>query len=137
MLIIEQFVIPAHALPPPTASHTHSSDLVLHSVKVPTVTTPHQVSSSIDFDAELADLESPPARAAPVYLQADASTIVSISDSASATSRVFPLTFGLVVHGLADGLALGVSVVDTGKLDVGSLKLSFVVFLALLIHKGQ
>lgn len=42
-----------------------------------------------------------------------------------------PLTLGLVIHSLADGLALGASVVkgDEGK------NLSVLVFLALIVHK--
>lgn len=46
--------------------------------------------------------------------------------------RAYPLTLGLVVHGLADGLALGVSALGDTESD-----LSLVVFLALLIHKGS
>lgn len=46
--------------------------------------------------------------------------------------KAFPVTLGLVVHGLADGLALGVSALGDTKSD-----LSLVVFLALLIHKGS
>jgi solute carrier family 39 (zinc transporter), member 9 len=43
------------------------------------------------------------------------------------------LTLGLVVHSLADGLALGSSFISVG--DQGS-SLSFIVFLAIIIHKG-
>jgi len=46
--------------------------------------------------------------------------------------RAYPLTLGLVVHGLADGLALGVSALGDTETD-----LSLVVFLALIIHKGM
>ena len=46
--------------------------------------------------------------------------------------RAYPLTLGLVMHGLADGLALGVSALSNTETD-----LSLVVFLALIIHKGM
>jgi len=45
--------------------------------------------------------------------------------------RAYPLTLGLVMHGLADGLALGVSALSNTETD-----LSLVVFLALIIHKA-
>jgi solute carrier family 39 (zinc transporter), member 9 len=47
----------------------------------------------------------------------------------SLQNRALPLTFGLVLHALADGLALGSSVFS----DSGSTDISFVIFLALII----
>jgi len=46
----------------------------------------------------------------------------------------YPLTIGLVVHALADGLALGSSALSNGSAMPSSL--STVVFLALIIHKA-
>jgi len=46
--------------------------------------------------------------------------------------KALPLTLGLIMHGLADGLALGVSALDTDSHS----DLSVIVFLALLIHKA-
>jgi len=62
----------------------------------------------------------------------------------SSRARAFPLTLGLVVHSLADGLALGASALPTSTQAVeagstassASTPLSFVVFLALIIHKA-
>ena len=45
--------------------------------------------------------------------------------------KAYPVTLGLIIHGLSDGLALGVSALSDTESD-----LSLVVFLALLIHKG-
>lgn len=45
---------------------------------------------------------------------------------------VYPLTLGLVIHSVADGLALGASA--TGE-DSSDMSLSLVVFFALIIHK--
>jgi zinc transporter ZupT len=51
--------------------------------------------------------------------------------------RAFALTLGLCLHALTDGLALGVSAIsDKGAADRES-NLSFVVFIALIIHKGE
>lgn len=60
-------------------------------------------------------------------------------------AQAFPLTLGLVIHSLADGLALGASALPRGaegeEADTGSsssgLQLSFLVFLALIVHKGE
>lgn len=59
-------------------------------------------------------------------------------------ARALPLTLGLVIHSLADGLALGASALATTghKEDEGgdssgpNVRLSLVVFFALLVHKG-
>lgn len=50
----------------------------------------------------------------------------------SSVQRAYPLSFGLVVHALVDGYALGVS-----SLDTRSGAMSFIVFLAIIIHKGM
>jgi zinc transporter 9 len=54
------------------------------------------------------------------------------SDSPSA----YPITIGLVLHGLADGLALGMSVLSTDESSSHPYALSMVVFMALAVHKG-
>jgi len=48
------------------------------------------------------------------------------------SEKAYPFTVGLVMHGLADGLALGVSALGDTETD-----LSLVVFFALIIHKGS
>jgi solute carrier family 39 (zinc transporter), member 9 len=49
----------------------------------------------------------------------------------------YPITIGLVVHSLADGLALGMSVLSNNDDSSASYGLSLVVFLALAVHKGE
>lgn len=56
-----------------------------------------------------------------------------ITPDSSPKSNPNLLTLGLVVHSLADGLALGSSFVSVGD---QATSLSFIVFLAILIHKG-
>lgn len=50
----------------------------------------------------------------------------------SGTERVYPLSFGLIIHALVDGYALGVS-----ASDARSPNLSLIVFLAIIVHKGM
>jgi zinc transporter 9 len=58
--------------------------------------------------------------------------------AASAAVKAWPLTLGLCVHGLADGLALGVSALSSSEAGTEHAQdLSLVVFLALAIHKGK
>ena len=122
MLVIEQLI-----LPHPRGTHP---DLVLLNLKGTSGTV------EFDADAEQGILEpngGPRAGSiAPGVLISNAPHDGADSDM---TKGAFPLTFGLVIHGLADGLALGVSSLPTSP--VGASKLSFIVFLALLVHKGQ
>jgi zinc transporter 9 len=48
----------------------------------------------------------------------------------------YPITIGLVLHGLADGLALGMSMLSNNDSSSSSYALTLVVFLALAVHKG-
>lgn len=48
----------------------------------------------------------------------------------------YPITIGLVLHGLADGLALGMSVLSNDESSSHPYALSMVVFMALAVHKG-
>ena len=126
MLIVEQL----------SSSHSHQRH---H--------TPRAVRShaSIDlredvFDVELAGLEddedengagprSPP-------LPRRASTSVAKHDGeGNVLNPAYPITIGLVVHGLADGLALGMSMLSSDD-SSSSYGLSLVVFFALAVHKG-
>lgn len=50
----------------------------------------------------------------------------------SGTQRAYPLTFGLIIHAVVDGFALGVSASNTH-----SPSLSFIVFIAIIVHKGM
>ncbi|KAG6916323.1 hypothetical protein DXG01_007373 [Tephrocybe rancida] len=103
MLIIEQLVSPhAH-------SHTHTHvehNLALHSVKKDAGPS----SAKVEFDAELGDLEHDEGLDRSGYRQPPPAPLPVLSNEASdPTGRAFPLAFGLVIHGLADGLALGAS----------------------------
>lgn len=67
-----------------------------------------------------------------------------LNAAAAGRARAYPLTLGLVIHSLADGLALGASALPrpTGEGNEGgsvaaTTQLSIVVFLALIIHKGK
>ena len=126
MLIVEQL----------SSSHSHQRH---H--------TPRAVRShaSIDlreevFDVELAGLEddedendagprSPP-------LPRRASTgVTKHNGEGNVLNPAYPITIGLVVHGLADGLALGMSMLSSDD-SSSSYGLSLVVFFALAVHKG-
>ncbi|KZP18895.1 Zinc/iron permease [Athelia psychrophila] len=111
MLLIEQF----------TSHDTHSShpDVPAISVTSPRATT--------HFDINLSRLENGPDVTERFRPDLDTATFGEPRRS----ERAYPLTLGLTVHGLADGLALGVSALERTESD-----LSFVVFLALVIHKA-
>ena len=63
--------------------------------------------------------------------------VARISGGSTVTTppSAYPITIGLVVHGLTDGIALGASVLSNNQ-STPSYGLSLVVFLALAIHKG-
>jgi zinc transporter 9 len=88
-------------------------------------------STNIEFDAELGELEREHVvNESSPRLHRDLPSCVDTGSQKLAN----PLTIGLLVHGLADGLALGVSTLST-KSGVPS-GLSLAVFFALIIHKG-
>ena len=94
--------------------------------------------SSVEFDVELGDLENSEA-----FDQGGPSRPTTDNETPETRQRAYPLTLGLVVHALADGLALGSAAFsDAGNAATasgGSLVpsgLSIVVFIALIVHKG-
>ncbi|WVQ74961.1 hypothetical protein IAR50_004569 [Cryptococcus sp. DSM 104548] len=107
---------------------------------------PHPPSQGADFS-----YESPPSSPASVdatprpsaqHLTSSSPMIakppkrMSVDDSASEGATVSSIhglnaTLGLVIHGAADGIALGASSLASGNSSLG-----LVVFLAVLIHKG-
>lgn len=110
MLIIEQLVTPN--------AHTHdaSSDLIMR---------PKNTPLTLEFDADLGDLES----------SQGSSVLPQSLETGSGRERAFPLTLGLVIHSLADGIALGAA--NLAKTTPGTANtVSFIVFLALLLHKA-
>jgi zinc transporter 9 len=92
------------------------------------------------FDVELASLEDdededgiaprpiPPRRAS--------LSVAKNNGEGSGPLSAYPITIGLLVHGLADGLALGMSMLSSDDDSSPSYGLSLVVFLALAVHKG-
>jgi solute carrier family 39 (zinc transporter), member 9 len=111
MLLVEQFG-------PHGNEHRHTE---LPTTPPPT-NTPRQ--RRPEFDVELAELEEEHGVPHGAEFIADSSR------------PAYPLTVGLIIHGLADGLALGVSALSDS--DSGSSSnLSLVVFMALAIHKGR
>jgi len=86
----------------------------------------------VHFDITLDELEREEGTVSPGS-QASAWQILRNSHPLSTQlERAYPLSLGLVVHALVDGYALGVS-----SLDTRSGAISFIVFLAIIIHKGM
>lgn len=83
----------------------------------------------VHFDITLDELEREEGMALP---GSHASTWQMLRSTPSLSlQRAYPLSLGLTVHALVDGYALGVS-----SLETQSGALSFVVFLAIIIHKA-
>jgi solute carrier family 39 (zinc transporter), member 9 len=89
--------------------------------------------STVDFDAELSELERQEAGGGDGGGRRAQTPTGINSGVASARKSGTSTTFGLVVHALADGIVLGIS----SRTDTVSTSLSMVVFLALVIHKGM
>lgn len=122
MLIVEHLT--------PHTGHSHAPPTLL-SPAAPSggvhLSTPSEI-----FDVDLEDMHRV-ANSAISHTRMDSMARIEQQIAAEASkAKVVPLTFGLFVHGLADGLALGVSSLSNNDND-----LSLVVFFALLIHKGQ
>ena len=122
MLIVEQVITPTE--------HSHSMDISFKPI--------HKTSdalSQVEFDADIEDLEDPE-NSSPNRNNIANSTASNNPTAVAGSERAFTLFLGLVIHAAADGLALGVANLDineTGKPD----PLSFIVFLALILHKGK
>ena len=129
MLVVEQL----------SSSHAHEHHHYKHHPGLhPGVASPDSV-----FDVELAGYEDGADGADGPHHERRASASSS-SNIASATKTnvesdvppsAYPFTVGLVLHGLADGLALGMSMLSNDE-SSPSYALSLVVFLALAVHKG-
>jgi solute carrier family 39 (zinc transporter), member 9 len=88
------------------------------------------MSSLSEFEVEIGDLENE-GNSSPLRQSSAGHREVRCDNSQM--HHAYPLTIGLVIHGLADGFALGVSTLS----PVNSSELSLVVFFALAIHKGE
>jgi len=113
MFLIEQFT--SHSHPLPSIALNSSRPLDVH------------------FDVDLGELERQESveLATPIHTSGASSPDPDAENQTKRPERAYPLTLGLVMHGLADGLALGVSALGNTETD-----LSLVVFLALIIHKA-
>ena len=115
MMVVEHFV---------AGSHNHGPD--------PT----SGGGTQLEFDAELGELEADQngrsERRAYENMHGPAATQVI----APAKQKAIPFTIGLIIHGIADGCALGVSALEEAS-SQNSNGLSLIVFLALLLHKGE
>ncbi|KAG7088224.1 hypothetical protein E1B28_012241 [Marasmius oreades] len=93
-------------------------------------------SAIVDFDAELDELESEQGisqdERTTRKVQARRSVDGDSPSSPGNLSQAIPLTLGLIIHSIADGVALGVSFASEGGAATG---LSIIVFLAIIIHK--
>lgn len=117
MLIVEQVIAPNE--------HSHSMDIPIHKIS--------DASSHVEFDADIEGFE---ATESSLPHSVASSTAPNNPNVVASSERAFALFLGLVIHAAADGLALGVANLDrneTGKPD----PLTFIVFLALILHKGN
>jgi len=91
-----------------------------------------QSRSDVQFDADVDDIELGASPRAAEFSPAERSRSMT---SREGRKEAVPLTVGLFIHGLADGLALGVSALSDSQAEHTS-ELSLVVFMAILIHKA-
>jgi zinc transporter 9 len=115
MVIVEQLVAPK--------AHSHTNDtLPLHKTN-----NPHEPATHIEG---LTETES-----------SRRSDLTSVDDTSNihrspCSEKGFSLLLGLVIHAAADGLALGVANLARSK-DGNPDPVSSIVFLALMLHKGN
>ena len=125
MLIIEQLISP----------HSHGHSPNDSTSPIPNRPSFRDSTSEIEFDAELGDigLGNPlDRRLNPPSTPNSSNTLEASADG----ERAFALLLGLVIHGIADGFALGIAHV-TGSSSGSANALSLVVFFALILHKGK
>ena len=111
-----------------------------HSHSVPHTLAPGSPSpkgSTVEFDAdvELGELEgdsTQPSTTTGAQRPITPRTTAGDGFKIPTSGKGFTLTLGLVLHALSDGLALGSSVASGTQ----SQELSYVIFAALIIHKG-
>ncbi|KAI0081606.1 ZIP-like iron-zinc transporter [Panus rudis PR-1116 ss-1] len=111
-----------------------------HHVALPSQEThpPEHVNGHVEFDVELGELErteglpaEPDHANAPPYLPPMSPSVRSTTEG---KVKAYPVTLGLMIHALADGLALGSSALSNGSAIPSGL--SIVIFLALIVHKA-
>jgi solute carrier family 39 (zinc transporter), member 9 len=119
MLLVEPVI---HRVSERSGRASHHTPLPTTDPSRPTNDDASPTPRNVVFDVELGNLERSEG------VPATASQITSTTSSAAA----YPLTLGLMVHALADGFALGSS-----AFDPTNSSMSVIVFLALIVHKGE
>lgn len=124
MLIVEQL----------SSSHAHQH----HHVRRPSQRALGIASPDSIFDVELAGLDDGTDDVPAPHERRTATGSVSATKTNFEidTPSAYPITIGLVLHGLADGLALGMSVLSNDESSSHPYALSLVVFMALAVHKA-
>lgn len=129
MLVVERLIA---RFSPHSHDHSHhvplptSSSAEAHAPKAPSASEGH-----VEFDAELELDELERAEGIAVDGTRTTSRQVQMDGQSDGKEQAYALTLGLMVHALADGFALG-----TAATSPVSSGLSFVIFLALVVHKG-
>ncbi|TBU61828.1 Zinc/iron permease [Dichomitus squalens] len=92
-------------------------------------------SSSLEFDAELGELERTEGIASDTRSRP---YLYSGSENIELRQRAYPLTLGLAVHAFVDGIAMGSAALSASGTDEnsGPSRLFIAVFLALVVHKA-
>ena len=100
--------------------------LILEQCFIPHAISPRSTSSenSVEYNLDQTDIET--------LSTPHTSTEASNASKPPVQVMTSPLTLGLIIHSLADGLALGASASGENSSDTN---LSLVVFIALIIHK--
>ncbi|KAL4254513.1 Zinc/iron permease [Abortiporus biennis] len=114
-------------------SHHHQSSLSVASEDPPKSSQLDRNGNEVVFDVELGDLERTEGFVTE-NIPSSSTTQSGFEVNENTKKKAYPLTLGLVIHALADGLALGSSALSSGSAVPSSL--STVVFLALIIHKA-
>jgi zinc transporter 9 len=124
MLLVEQLIPGGHSHispEPPSKSAAAGGHARRFSVAASTAS-----DNELDLDHEIELLESN-----------SGSGTTRHSQDASSRARAVHLSTGLIIHCLADGFALGASAIPIKGQPDEAAALPLIVFLALVIHKGE
>ncbi|KAL9711294.1 hypothetical protein Ac2012v2_005834 [Leucoagaricus gongylophorus] len=91
--------------------------------------------TQLEFDAELGELETDQHGHSERRTAENMRRPVANQVVAPPKQKAIPFTIGLIIHGMADGCALGVSAFE-GTSSQNSDGISLIIFLALLFHKA-
>ncbi|KAK7690245.1 hypothetical protein QCA50_006900 [Cerrena zonata] len=134
MLIFERIL---HARTSRTQSHETHSPLPTDDPSAEPPRSARRLSAGgnghVEFDVELGELEAAEGMGAQEERERRHTPYEPQSDS-DGKKKAYPVTLGLIVHALADGLALGSSAFSTTSASTSGL--SFLIFAALVVHKA-